>query len=139
MLGAALPLVAVPLVLPSGVSQGAVAHAGITGVTRTISAGAAVAFPRSQQGTVGLPASPEINPAGPAEGDPADGGTDAATKKALARARGGFTFNRQVPGEATRSGRASHHRSGVIVRNGPQLRASFHALDPFDSRTESPA
>src|SRR6478736_5553433 len=64
MLGAALPLVAVPLVLPSGVSQGAVAHAGITGVTRTISAGPAVAFPRPQQGTVGAPASPEINPAG---------------------------------------------------------------------------
>ena len=137
MLGAALPLVAVPLVLPSGVSQGAVTHAGttgITGVTRTIAAGPAVAFPRPQQGTVGAPASPEINPAGPAEGDPADGHADAATKKALAKARGGFTFNRQVPGEA-RSGRPSRQHSSVIVRNGPQLRGSFHALDHFDSRT----
>ena len=134
MLGAALPLIVVPLVLPSGVSQGAVSHAGIKGVTRTISAGPAVAFPRPQQGTVGAPASPEINPAGPAEGDPADG-VSAATKRALRHARGGFTFNRQVPGEAARSGQGSRHQSGVIVRNGPQLRGSFHALDHFDSRT----
>jgi hypothetical protein len=139
-LGAVLPLLAVPLALSSGASQGApsraaASHAGITGVTRTISAGPAVAFPRPSQGTVGAPASPEINPASPAEGDPADGVADKATKRALAKARGGFTFNRQVPGEVDRSGRASRHQSGVIVRNGPQLRGSFHALDHFDSRT----
>ena len=135
MLGAALPLVAVPLVLPSGVSQGAVTHPGITGVTRTISAGPAVAFPRPQQGTVGAPASPEINPAGPAEGDPADGRANAATKKALARARGGFTFNRRCPARRPGPDKPPVSTAAVIVRNGPQLRASFHALDHFDSRT----
>jgi hypothetical protein len=133
-LGAALPLLAVSLVLPSGVSQGAVTDAGITGVTRTIAAGQAVAFPRANPGTVGAPSSPEINPAGPAEGDPADGVADAATARTLAQARGGFTFNRRVPGEA-RSGRPLRQDGGVIVRTGPQLRGSFHALDHFDSRT----
>lgn len=144
-IAAALPLFAMSLVLPSVVGSGAAAAVrsapladAIHGVTRTVSAGRAVAFPRPNTGTVGRPGSPEINPAEVAEGDPADGASSAAGSKALAKARGGFTFNRRLANTASATSRstpsASAHAS-VVVRTGPQLKNSFDGIDHFDSRT----
>jgi len=144
-IGAALSLFAMSLVLPSVVSSGAAAAVesapvapAIHGVTRTLSAGPAVPFPRSNPGRVGRPSTPEINPAELAEGDPADGASSKAGSKALAKARGGFTYNRQLPATrsaAKRSAAATKAKSSVIVRTGPQLRGSFDGINHFDSRT----
>jgi hypothetical protein len=126
-------MVALSLVIPSGLSQGAAAPAatnGIAGVTRILHAGATVAFPKSNPGKVGAPAKPEINPAGPAEGD-VNGG-DAASR--TAKAKGGFTFNRSLHGPA-QAGRARTTLSSSVVPSGPQLLGTFDGLNHFDSRT----
>jgi len=144
-IAAALPLFAMSLVLPSVVGSGAsanvqsapVAH-GIRGVTRTITAGRVVVFPRPNTGTVGRPSSPEINPAELAEGDPADGAASKAGSKALTKAHGGFTYNRRLPHTASGTSRStplSAVRDSGVVRTGPQLKGSFDGIDHFDSRT----
>ncbi len=115
VLAAAIPLVGVTLAVPSAVSAGAATSPspGIAGITRTITAGPAVAFPRSTPGSA-APTTHEVSTATPAEHSPKGGGAASARIAA--------------PAAATPS-------ASVIVRTGSELKASFDGINHYDSRT----